>query len=652
MVIRLTVISGPDAGKRASFRGDRVTLGRGQQNDFCVRDGLVSQTHGELVVRDGDLYYRDLKSRHGTLVRMNEVTMNLHDRTDSQEAKVGREAHLVLGETLVHVETQATSRLDVSNATSIPPESTPSESNASSLGERVVKRATESLDAVTRRLINRDPRLVSIFKLSRSLNTVTDLHQILQLIAETTFEAFPAANFFAITIVPVDAPGNDVSELQPVLVRERGRGDQTASDGLLSQGLLRQVFESQQSMLFVRDASGIQPTESMINARITACIAAPLVGQRRLLGVMQADTRGMGGLFAPDDLDLFTVLASSTAFAIERVYLSQSIFEMFEGVVRMSVSAIDSRDPATAGHSTRVAEYTLRLARAVNEIGGGKLGDVTFSDTELTELRYAALLHDFGKVGVRETVLQKAGRLTPDRLEVVLERFQTARSAGRLDAYRVAFERGELEGWSPGHVREYAEQIAARRAAELDDAESILLEYQPGRPLPPHARAAMERIARQTFTAADGRVRQLLLAEELENMRIPSGTLNAREWEDMRSHAKKSYEFLCQIPWSPELRRVPQIAGMHHEKLDGSGYPDGLRADAIPHQVRIMTIADIFDALTAIDRPYRKAATVERTTDILRDEARLGLLDSELVQLFLERVMPAVAGEFGLRREV
>ena len=631
------MISGPDAGKRATFKSGRISIGRGPGNDFALRDGLVSQHHGEIIVQVEKLVYRDLQSRHGTLVRLNDLTINLHDRSQDQDVQLAAESHIIIGETLVQIEARSEDHQnDLTGGIAQLLEG----DHSSGFGEHVVKRATESMDAVTRRLINRDPRLVSIFKLSRSLNTVRELDEILELIVETTFEAFPAANFFAIS-VPTDADEDADDYTKPLLVRERGKGAELSmGKTLLSHTLLRQVFQSQESVLFVRDSSGIQPTESIINARIAACMAAPLIGAKRLLGVMQADTRGMGGLFGPDDLDVFTVLASYTAFAIERVNLTRNIYEMFEGIVRLSVTAIDARDPSTAGHSERVANYSVRLTDCVNRTETGPLANMHFTREEITELRYAALLHDFGKIGVRESVLMKGARLSPENLGTVLERFEAARANAYVDAYRLALNRAARLEWASGEVEEYAAQLARRRVRELNEAEQLIVDHQPGRKLGADIIEAMSAIGEMTFTDTTGRVRPLLTTGELENMTIVSGTLNAKEWEDMRSHAAKSWEFLCQIPWSEDLGRIPELARSHHEKLDGSGYPDGLVADEIPAQVRIMTIADIFDAMTAADRAYRKAATVGRAIQVLENEARSGLLDTDLVDLFAEVVVP------------
>lgn len=662
-MIRLSVISGPDTGKRATFWKTPISIGRGPGNDFPLRDGLVSQRHGEVVNGTTGVWYRDLRSRHGSLVRLNDVTVNLHDREHPQQIELAELAQVIIGETLVQIETEpADQQLDTRDSFAeflggrdaqrpgtAPPVGAPAANEVSSpgSGERVVARATQNVEAVTRRLVTRDPRLVSIFRLARELNTVTERDAILDLIAETTFDAFGDANFFAITVADDVDESGDARAMRPLCVRERRRDTDHGDGPMLSQSLLTQVYNTQESVLFVRDSAGIQATESIINARIAACMAAPLVAQEQVLGVMQVDTRGFGGLFGPEDLDLFSVLASYTAFALERVKLTENIYEMFEGVVKMSVAAIDARDPATAGHSERVARYTVRLAEEMGLIDEGPLADRELSREELGELRYAALLHDIGKVAVREAVLMKATRLHGAQLDAVLERIEVARASATVDACLQAIEQGRQEGLDADGIDRARRTIEADRRAFLDHAEQTIIAYQPGRPLDDDARALFQRLANQRFTDTSGRTRALLSEEELENMLIPVGTLNPREWDEMRAHAARSEDFLSQIPWSRALARIPKIAGLHHEKLDGSGYPRGIGAAEIPVQARILTIVDIFDAMTAIDREYRKAASIERAVDVLRSEAAAGMLDEALVDLFVQRVVPMIREERG-----
>ncbi len=642
MAIRLTVTSAPEAGKSRTFHAPVISVGRGPRNDLVLQDGLVSQYHGEVLLRDRSYVYRDLRSRHGTRVRVNHVTVNLQDRHNAQEVRLVDGAELLLGESSLGVQidphdwrARAGESTDALSSLGFRTESGP----PTNIDEQIVTRTQNSLDAVAKRLSRQDPRLVSIFKLSRNLNAASDLQEILDLIVNATFEAFPAANFFAISIPPASGRG----DMSPLISRERNPDREPSANALLSQSLLEKVAQTRESVLFVRDDAGRELTESIINARIMACLAAPLVGQSSLIGVMQTDTRGLGGLFGPDDLDLFTVMASYAAFAIERVRMTDQIYEMFEGIVRASVTAIDARDPSTAGHSDRVAKLTIDLAQAVDTTENGPLAAVRFSESELTELRYAALLHDFGKIGVREQVLTKAERLYPERKRELVARFDQIKTLRSLQLHRDV-QQALLVSGDPLDPETHHRLDRAVQAvcADLDDTLAFLLESVRAPELSTDAIRRIERLGELRYTDIGGNRHPYLLEDEIAALCVRLGTLTPQEWEDMKGHAAKSREYLEKIPWSADLANIPCIAGWHHEKLDGSGYPDGIGGAQIPHQVRILTIADIYDALTAADRPYRKAISCRQAVDVLLTEADRGLLDRDLVLLFRAQVVPAL----------
>ncbi|TNE47252.1 MAG: FHA domain-containing protein [Deltaproteobacteria bacterium] len=499
-----------------------------------------------------------------------------------------------------------------------------------------------------------DKRLNILFKLSSQLNRLTMLKDMLALVVNSTFEAFPGAKFFALYrtskagLRDVNTPVHQT--LEKYMTRVRGKLDAESEELILSQSLLEKVAEKREAVLFTRD-NNANPTVSIIEGEIWSCMCAPLIGQRSLLGVMLVDTRQQGALFTPQDLDLFSVLASNAAFAIERTQLTEEIVNMFEGFVEASVSAIEARDPTTAGHSDRVATYSLSLAEAVNDIEVGKHLDTYFTKDEMVELRYAALLHDFGKIGVSENVLNKACRINDERMGLIKQRFDALKSDYKLHLTEQWFR--ELrdnrkapsdEGWLK------IEDDSKSFAEELSEMALWLEKIRKVERLSPDDVAKIKKLANRKVPLGVDRMVPLLQADEITNLGIERGTLNSKEWEEMRSHAALSESYLDFIPWSSELSRVPCIAGAHHEKLDGSGYPQGLTGDVLIPQVRILTIADIFDALTAWDRPYRKAIPHTKAVSILTEEASAGKLDKELVEIFALKVVPKL-DEFPTRPE-
>jgi HD-GYP domain-containing protein (c-di-GMP phosphodiesterase class II) len=630
-MIRVQVISGPDVGKGGFFLSGRVRVGRSGANDVVLTDGRVSQNHLEIQVDGGEVVVRDNRSLHGTVVRSDGRMTELQDHTTAQSVRVSRSSQLSLGDTILMVDVDLS---EISRA-----RGTLSDSQA------LFRSTFDGDDAVTRRLQADDPRLGSVFLLARSLNAVRELDEILQLVADTVFAAFSSSDHFAVVVPDERTPS---APLKPLRVIRRGGQHMAVDDVQLARRVLDDAYRNRQAMLVSGDDLSSLPMSDVTGQRNSTCMIVPLVGQRGPIGLIQVDSRSARGAFDANDLELLSVIASSTAFAMERIRLTENAYEMFEGIVRLSVTAIDARDPATTGHSERVADYTLRLAMAVNDCSKAPFTEVQFTREELVELRYAALLHDFGKIGVSERVLTKATRLWPGRLDTVLERFDAVRQSMRQAAWSEALSRAERGELAVGEVRATAERLCSNLLQQLDDAEHTIREFQPGQPLTPEARQLFQRLSVRTYLDSRGKARPLLTAEELEHLSVTSGTLTAGEWKEMRGHALKSRTYLSTIPWGPELRRIPEFAGAHHEKLNGTGYPHGLQSDQIALQTRILTIADIFDATTGIDRSYGAPATVSKALEILQYEASVGLLDSALVALFVERVVPDILQDYRL----
>ncbi len=341
--------------------------------------------------------------------------------------------------------------------------------------------------------------------------------------------------------------------------------------------------------------------------------------------------------FDDRSLALAGALAGQAAVSIENSQLATAIERLFEGFVSAAITAIEQRDPATSGHSERVAAMTCALAVAADRARTGPFREIRFGPTQLREIRYAGLLHDFGKVGVRERVLLKARKLYPESLALIEQRHAFL---VRSLQWQEALARTEhLERHGRAGYDELLRTLAARRDVSMTELGHFLaLIRQANEPtvLPEGDFSALEAFAARSYDGIDGEPLPFLTGAEVEALRIRKGSLDEAEWAEMRRHVTLTHGFLSTIPWTGELAGIPAIAHGHHEKLDGSGYPRGLLGPEIPLQSRMMTVADIFDALTAADRPYKSAIPVPAALDVLSAEVRAGHLDPAVFDLFLE----------------
>ena len=330
-------------------------------------------------------------------------------------------------------------------------------------------------------------------------------------------------------------------------------------------------------------------------------------------------------------------LASQAAVAYENRKLYNDIQTLFEGFVKAAVTAIEQRDPTTSGHSLRVAAYTQGLAEVVDQVSTGPYRDSRFDHEQMKEIRYAALLHDFGKVGVREEVLVKAKKLYPLQMELVKQRFDYIRKEVEAGMVRrklqMFLERDRGDALS--EIARLSEDFE-QRLERIRDYLQFILEANEPTLLEQGQFRKLNEIAHQFFVDSKGSELPYINADELRLLSIPRGSLDASERQQIESHVVHTFNFLSQIPWTKELRGVPEIARAHHEKLNGLGYPYKLRGDQIPLPTKMMTICDIFDALTASDRPYKRAVPAERALSILEECVRANEIDSELYRLFRE----------------
>ena len=370
---------------------------------------------------------------------------------------------------------------------------------------------------------------------------------------------------------------------------------------------------------------------------------------RRVVGVLQFINRqspdGTITEFDDEVLHILRAIVSQAALSIQKGRLVEDINDLFESFVQASVKAIEQRDPSTSGHSARVAETTVELLRALPLSNLPRFRNLDIPENHIREVRYAALLHDFGKVGVREAILVKSHKLTAERVEVLNYRIELQKERLR----RAAVER-EVQMLHHGAVDFEVARARVHRDLQqqlrlLDDYFGMIVAANNPTVISDGDFAHLEQIYRTPFVESDGTQTSLISRDDLTALSVRRGSLTPAERQEIESHVRHTMDFLAVLPWPEELAQVPSIAGAHHEKLNGKGYPLGLRGEEIPLASRVMTVCDIFDALTTMDRPYKSAISEQGAFDILYQEAAEGLLDTDIVDVFV-----ASRSQLGARR--
>ena len=319
--------------------------------------------------------------------------------------------------------------------------------------------------------------------------------------------------------------------------------------------------------------------------------------------------------------NLIMSLSGQASIAIENGLLNKEIQDLFESFVSASIIAVESRDPTTGGHSRRVSELTVAIANLINITNEGPLADLHFSQQQLKVITYAGLLHDFGKIGIPEKVLVKAKKLYIDEMSIIKTRL-------RLYEYNQFV-----------NSNDYSTENAQKITAEVEELRKAINQANEPGFLPPEVADKLKTANETEINFLDGETEKVLSDEEYTKLVYSRGSLSAEEYEIMKSHVEHSYNFLSKIVWPAGLQDIPRIARAHHEKLDGSGYPLGLKGDEIPIEAQIMCIADIFDALTSSDRPYKQKMPIERALQILKAEASQGKINKDILQLMIDSMI-------------
>ena len=346
--------------------------------------------------------------------------------------------------------------------------------------------------------------------------------------------------------------------------------------------------------------------------------------------------------FSDADQRLAESLASQAAIALTNRQLINQLEALFESFIAMINTAIDEKSPYTGGHCQRVPELTMMLAEAVNETKQGPLRDFDMSDKDRYELKIAGLLHDCGKVTTPVHVVDKATKLESifDRIHLIDTRFEVLKRDAEIELLKsnAALQQQGLDELSLRERTNQLEQAYKARLRQFDQDREFLRKCNIGGEfMPPQAQEHVRKIAGYKWLDQSGNTAHFLNDDEIENLSIPRGTLTGKEREIINYHIVATIKMLEALPWPKHLARVPEYAGGHHERMDGKGYPRGLTREQMSVQARVMGIADIFEALTARDRPYKKGKTLTESLQILGKFKEGGHIDPDLFDVFIRQ---------------
>ena len=401
------------------------------------------------------------------------------------------------------------------------------------------------------------------------------------------------------------------------------------------------------------DFSGTRNFDKRTGYRSTSFLTVPMknhegeiIGVLQLINAMDAST-GQVTVFSDEDRRLAESLASQAAIALTNRLLIQQLEALFESLIELINTAIDDKSPYTGGHCKRVPTLTMMLAEAASAAGDGPLSSFRMTDKDRYELKIAGLLHDCGKITTPVHVVDKATKLQTiyDRIGLLDTRFEALKREAEVAMLRAVLAAREAEDASS--EQRAREDFEARVRQYDDDREFLRRTNIGGERMNSEDQARVTRIAQYTWTGPRGAPERFLSRDEEANLNIPYGTLNSQEREVINHHIVATIKMLEALPWPRHLVNVPEYAGGHHERMDGKGYPRGLTRAQMSVQARIMGIADIFEALTAKDRPYKPGKTLSESLAILGKFKENGHIDPDLFDIFVkERVYLRYAREF------
>jgi HD-GYP domain-containing protein (c-di-GMP phosphodiesterase class II) len=353
-----------------------------------------------------------------------------------------------------------------------------------------------------------------------------------------------------------------------------------------------------------------------------------IIGVLQLLNALDPAT-GEVISFSPEYQEMILSLASQAAVTLSNSRLMHELENLLESFVKTIAKAIDEKSPYTGGHIRRVAELTMSIADKINETQQGPFAAVEFSHDQLQELRMAAWLHDVGKITTPEHVVNKA-----TKLQAIHDRIHDVRT--RMELIKKDYLPATRSDINKNNQTDKKTSMTAEEIKALDSEYQFLLEVNKGWEFLNDEKVAIIKKIAERKLNAEGGTKQLLSEEEVHNLCIRQGTLTEEERTIINNHVLVTQKILTQLPFPKKLRHVADYATAHHEKIDGSGYPFGLKGDQLSLQSRIIAVADVFEALTAKDRPYKKGKSLAEALNIMESMAKNKHIDADLFELFIK----------------
>ena len=390
------------------------------------------------------------------------------------------------------------------------------------------------------------------------------------------------------------------------------------------------------------DFTGPKEFDKATGYRSTSMLVCPMrnhedgiIGVLQLVNAKNPDT-GEVIPFSPGYVSLTESLASQAAVSITNARLINDMENFFESFAEVMATAIDAKSPITGGHIRRVANLTMVMAEELHKTDKPPFQKVHYTPEKFHELRVASWMHDIGKVTTPVEIIEKSKKLqtifdrvhlVDVRMQYIIQRTQLAAAETRLNI---------MENGNSAECIQELEKKTEHTIAELSDIRTFILQCnEPREFLEDEKIARLEEIAKRTYQDGQGKEQPFLTTDELHNLSIRRGSINTEERQIMNNHAQITLDMLNKIPFTRQLKNIPHFAGAHHEFINGKGYPLGLKGDEIPFEGKLMAVTDIAEALTAKDRPYKKAMPLDQVYQLLRSMAEKEELDSDLVEFFI-----------------